>query len=215
MPPGQRIDFRIGIHLSDVVEESDGDLMGDGVNIAARLEGIANPGAICLSEDAFRQLKGRLESRHHRSRPNPIEEYRGTGASLFAASLRSCPGKTGSPDRAQCGGEALGRAFLARQAFDRRLAVPEHEWRPRAGLFRRWDCRGDHHWTFSNKMAVPHLLQLNLHIQGKANRREGRRPGAWGALCPRRERTAVRQPVAGDGATDRERDRQTSLGGSL
>lgn len=61
MPPGQHIDFRIGIHLSDVVEESDGDLMGDGVNIAARLEGIAKPGAICLSEDAFRQVKGRLD----------------------------------------------------------------------------------------------------------------------------------------------------------
>ena len=45
----------------DVVEESDGDLMGDGVNIAARLEGIAEPGAICLSEDAYRQVKGRLD----------------------------------------------------------------------------------------------------------------------------------------------------------
>ena len=53
--------FRIGIHLGDVVEESDGDLMGDGVNIAARLEGISEPGAICLSEDAYRQVKGRLE----------------------------------------------------------------------------------------------------------------------------------------------------------
>ena len=57
----QRIDFRIGIHLGDVVEESDGDLMGDGVNIAARLEAIAEPGAICLSEDAYRQVKGRLD----------------------------------------------------------------------------------------------------------------------------------------------------------
>jgi adenylate cyclase len=46
----KRIEFRIGIHLGDVVEESDGDLMGDGVNIAARLEGIAEPGGICLSE---------------------------------------------------------------------------------------------------------------------------------------------------------------------
>ena len=45
----RRIDFRIGIHLGDVVEEADGDLMGDGVNIAARLEGIAKAGAICLS----------------------------------------------------------------------------------------------------------------------------------------------------------------------
>jgi TolB-like protein/tetratricopeptide (TPR) repeat protein len=57
----RRIDFRIGIHLGDVVEEADGDLMGDGVNIAARLEGIARPGAICLSEDAYRQVSGRLD----------------------------------------------------------------------------------------------------------------------------------------------------------
>jgi adenylate cyclase len=59
--PDKRIDFRIGIHLGDIVEEADGDLMGDGVNIAARLEGIAAPGAICLSEDAYRQVKGRLD----------------------------------------------------------------------------------------------------------------------------------------------------------
>jgi adenylate cyclase len=59
--PDKRIEFRIGIHLGDVVEESDGDLMGDGVNIAARLEGIAAPGAICLSEDAYRQVSGRLD----------------------------------------------------------------------------------------------------------------------------------------------------------
>src|SRR6201984_26123 len=56
----KRIEFRVGIHLGDVVEESDGDLMGDGVNIAARLESIAKPGAMCLSEDAYRQTKGRL-----------------------------------------------------------------------------------------------------------------------------------------------------------
>jgi adenylate cyclase len=61
----RRIEFRIGIHLGDVVEESDADLMGDGVNIAARLEGIANPGAICLSEDAYRQVKGRLDLAVH------------------------------------------------------------------------------------------------------------------------------------------------------
>src|SRR5579863_6819771 len=47
--------------MSAVVEESDGDLMGDGVNIAARLERVAEPGAICLSEDAYRQVKARLD----------------------------------------------------------------------------------------------------------------------------------------------------------
>src|ERR1700678_729539 len=61
LPPERRIEFRVGIHVGDVVEESDGDLMGDGVNIAARLEGICEPGAICLSEDAYRQVKGRLD----------------------------------------------------------------------------------------------------------------------------------------------------------
>ena len=61
VPEGRRIEFRVGIHVGDVVEESDGDLMGDGVNIASRLEGIAKPGAICLSEDAYRQVSGRLE----------------------------------------------------------------------------------------------------------------------------------------------------------
>jgi adenylate cyclase len=61
VPQDRRIEFRIGIHLGDVVEESDGDLMGDGVNIASRLEGMAAPGAICLSEDAYRQVKARLD----------------------------------------------------------------------------------------------------------------------------------------------------------
>ena len=61
VPEDRRIVFRIGIHLGDVVEESDGDLMGDGVNIAARLEGVAAPGTICLSDDAYRQVKGRLD----------------------------------------------------------------------------------------------------------------------------------------------------------
>jgi adenylate cyclase len=65
LPPERRIELRVGIHLGDVVEESDGDLMGDGVNIAARLEGIAKPGAICLSEDAYRQVKSRLDLAVH------------------------------------------------------------------------------------------------------------------------------------------------------
>ena len=62
LTPDQRIEFRVGIHLGDVVEESDGDLMGDGVNIAARLEGVAKPGGICLSEDAYRQVQGKVEA---------------------------------------------------------------------------------------------------------------------------------------------------------
>jgi adenylate cyclase len=61
LPREKRIEYRVGVHIGDVVEERDGDLMGDGVNIAARLEGIARPGAICLSEQAYWQVKGRLD----------------------------------------------------------------------------------------------------------------------------------------------------------
>jgi adenylate cyclase len=61
VPPERRIEYRVGIHVGDVVEESDGDLMGDSVNIAARLEGIAEPGMICLSEDAYRQVRDKVK----------------------------------------------------------------------------------------------------------------------------------------------------------
>ena len=57
LPAERRIEFRIGIHLGDVVEESDGDLMGDGVNIAARIEAIADPGGIGLSHAAYEQVR--------------------------------------------------------------------------------------------------------------------------------------------------------------
>ena len=58
--PDKRIEFRVGIHLGDVMVESDGDLMGDGVNIAARLEGIAEPGGICLSNAAYEQVRDKI-----------------------------------------------------------------------------------------------------------------------------------------------------------
>ena len=61
LSPERRIEFRVGIHLGDVVEETDGDLMGDGVNIAARLEGIAEPGGICLSNAAYEQVRDKLK----------------------------------------------------------------------------------------------------------------------------------------------------------
>ncbi len=60
LPPEQRIEVRAGIHLGDVIETQDGDLYGDAVNIAARLEGVCAPGGVCLSEDAWRQVRDRL-----------------------------------------------------------------------------------------------------------------------------------------------------------
>ena len=59
-PVERRMEWRIGIHIGDVLIEGD-DILGDGVNIAARLEGIAEPGGICISDDAFRQVRGKVE----------------------------------------------------------------------------------------------------------------------------------------------------------
>jgi TolB-like protein/class 3 adenylate cyclase/tetratricopeptide (TPR) repeat protein len=73
LPEDRRIEFRIGVHLGDVVEEADDDLMGDGVNVAARLEGVAAPGRICLSEDAWRQVKGRIDLTAEDLGPIPLK----------------------------------------------------------------------------------------------------------------------------------------------
>jgi adenylate cyclase len=58
--PELRIEFRIGIHVGDIIFDDD-DIFGDGVNIAARLEGIAEPGGVCISDDAHRQVRGKID----------------------------------------------------------------------------------------------------------------------------------------------------------
>ena len=97
--------------------------MGDGVNIAARLEGIAKPGAICLSEDAYRQVKRQARSGGHRSRPDAAQEHRRAGPGLFAASRRAGRGEArGAKPASRSRRKALG-AVLPLVAADRRLLV--------------------------------------------------------------------------------------------
>jgi adenylate cyclase len=56
----ERIEFRIGVHVGDIIID-DNDIFGDGVNVAARIEGIAEPGGVCMSDDAYRQIRGKVE----------------------------------------------------------------------------------------------------------------------------------------------------------
>ena len=56
----RRMQFRIGINLGDVIEQADGTIYGDGVNVAARLRQLAEPGGICISGTAFDQVEGKL-----------------------------------------------------------------------------------------------------------------------------------------------------------
>ena len=60
VPQDVRIEFRIGIHVGDIIID-DNDIFGDGVNIAARLEGIAEPGGVCISDDTQRQVRGKVD----------------------------------------------------------------------------------------------------------------------------------------------------------
>jgi adenylate cyclase len=128
VPAERRIEFRVGIHLGDVVEEPDGDLMGDGVNVAARLESIAKPGAICLSEDAYRQVKGRLDLAVADLGPMQLKN--------IAEPIRVYSLEVGKPAQPK---PAPAPASEIRSAapLDRRPAVRQYRRRPGAGAFRR------------------------------------------------------------------------------
>jgi len=78
----ERIDIRIGIHIGDIIFE-EGDIFGDGVNIAARLEGVAQAGGLSISEDAWRQVKGKVAAdfvdageQSLKNIPRPMRVYR-------------------------------------------------------------------------------------------------------------------------------------------
>ena len=101
LPPERRIEFRVGIHLGDVVEESDGDLMGDGVNVAARLEGVCAPGAICLSEDAYRQVKARLDLAVTDLGPTQLKNIAERTRAIRLTSARRTSGRLCRPRRSK------------------------------------------------------------------------------------------------------------------
>jgi len=100
VPQDKRIELRIGIHVGDVIIE-DGDIFGDGVNIAARLEGIAHPGGICISDDAYRQVRGKLEAnfedageRELKNIARPVRVYQlQTARGATEASMLALPDK--------------------------------------------------------------------------------------------------------------------------
>ena len=130
VPEDRHIEFRIGIHLGDVVEEDDGDLMGDGVNIAAGLEGICVPAAICLSEDAYRQVKGRLDLK--------VSDLGATQLKNIAEPIRVYSLDVGKPAQAK-----PAPATVPEKSAPPRLSMVvsavarQHRRRPGAGAFRR------------------------------------------------------------------------------
>src|SRR6266480_76427 len=97
VPSERRMEWRVGIHLGDILIEGE-DILGDGVNLAARLEGIAEPGGICISEDAFRQVRGKIETefldggeQELKNIARPVRVYRAQLASAPVSSVPATP----------------------------------------------------------------------------------------------------------------------------
>ncbi len=208
MPPDQRIEFRIGINLGDIIIDDD-DIFGDGVNVAARLEGIAEPGGICVSATRPRSGPRQARFRVRRLGEQRAEEHRAAGAGLsrFLRDRKSATTVSPEPKPAAC---------AAGQALHRCAAVPEHERRSRAGILRRRHGRGHHHRRCRASSALFVIARNSTFAyKGRAVdvKQVGRELGVRYVL-----EGSVRKagkPGAHHRAAHRYRDRRPSLGGPV
>ena len=207
LPSEKRIDFRVGIHLGDVVEESDGDLMGDGVNIAARLEGVCEPGGIVLSGAAYR--------RHARDRLNE------TFVDLGDKTFKNIAGR--------CASTRIGRASIAPRP--RRALRPEKREPPRLSLvvLPFANIGGDPEQEYFvdgvteslttdlSRISGAFVIGRNTAFTYKGKAVDVKRIGREleRALCARRQRAARRKSYARQRAADRGRHRRAPLGRAL
>ena len=127
VPEDRRIVFRIGIHLGDVVEESDGDLMGDGVNIAARLEGICEPGAVCLSGAAYEQVRDRVRETFIDLGEKPLKNV-GRPVRVYAVALDRTAGAEPATPSKRSGLSLPDKPSIAVLPFQNMSGDPEQEY---------------------------------------------------------------------------------------
>jgi class 3 adenylate cyclase len=126
---GKNMLYRIGAHVGDVLIEGD-DLLGNGVNIAARLEAIAEPGGVCVTSAAFEHLRGRIEAEFLDKGEKKLKNI-AKPVRVYAVA----PAQDASPT------PASERANEPAAAVSRRLALRQYRPRRRAGIFRRWGHR--------------------------------------------------------------------------
>ena len=185
----RRLRFRIGVNLGDVIVDGD-DIYGDGVNIAARLEGLAAPGGICVSGTVRDHVGDRLpyafedmgeQSVKNIARPVRVYALRPEGIAGFADGKRVV---------------RLVKFAARRRAtpVDRRPALYEPQRRPGAAVFRGRDHRGSDDRSVAAREYVRDLAQYRVHLPEQADRHEADRPRVGRALCAGRQRQAIGQP---------------------
>ena len=156
------------------------DIYGDGVNVAARLEALAEPGGICVSRVVRDQVRDKLDfafedmgEQQVKNIARPVRVYR----------CRIAGAK--SPAPAPPAGAPLPLPDKPSIAV---LPFSQYERRPGAGIFRRRHGRGHHHRSVADQLAVRDRAQLDLYLQGPGGRREAGRARVGRALCARRQR---------------------------
>jgi adenylate cyclase len=158
-PEDRRIAFRIGINVGDIIVE-DGDILGDGVNVAARLEGLAQPGGICVSAVVRQQVRDKLDAEFSdlgeqtvKNIARPLHVYR------LEIAPKSEPSQSARPSL-----PLPDKPSVAVLPFTNMSGDPEQDL-----LWRRYGGR-HHHRPVANQMAVRDRPQLDPCLQGEGDR---------------------------------------------
>jgi adenylate cyclase len=171
---GSPLRLRVGLNLGDVIVGQDGELYGDGINIAVRLEGIADPGGILISEKVYSEVEGKLDvgfedrgglQLKNISKPDRAYAVRAGAPSVLTERLGAAPPLPDKPS-------------IAVLPFENMSDDPEQEYFA-DGMVEEIITA-----LFAVQIVVCDRSQFEFHVQRQSRRYQGGRAEAWRALCP-------------------------------
>ena len=228
----RRMQFRIGVNLGDVIEEADGTIYGDGVNIAARLEALAEGGGVCISSTVYDAVEGKLSfgfdflGEHQvKNIAKPVRVYR------VRAESKPPPARPWPKRRMgwQIAVPALALILLlvrrgrrvevvisssyavVRKSFDCSPAVRQYWRRSQMGPLCRWDYRGHHYRSLPLQGPYRHRSQFHRGLQGQAGRHPPNRSRPQREICSGGQHPVAGRPDSRDRPAHRSRLRQPRL----